>query len=168
MQQQSPEVSPQFLFSFVLGGLLIIYHILHGLLRWPPLLDLLFMIVGTVMGQGAREMLQSVFSHGAARSVRTRAASLVGYGDGGTFVGGLWNMGNTCYQNSVLQVSRAMLLFVRRCGCGCGGDGGGADDVGVGYGVAVAFEAAFDVAVDLRRRRLYEPLWRSCVPYRNS
>ncbi|RPB09167.1 cysteine proteinase [Morchella conica CCBAS932] len=105
---QSPEVSPQFLFSFVLGSLLIIYHILHGLLRWPPLLELLFTIVGTVMGQGTREMLQSVFSHGAARSVRTRAASLVGYGDGGTFVGGLWNMGNTCYQNSVLQAMASL------------------------------------------------------------
>lgn len=75
-------------------------------------------MIGAVLGPGIRETLQNAFSSGGrsvAERVRTRAASLVsgvllpgGYGNSGEgYVGGLWNTGNTCYQNSVLQVGSA-------------------------------------------------------------
>lgn len=78
------------------------------------------MMIGAILGPGARETLQNAFSTGGrsvAERVRTRAASFVGASlvpggySGGGFVGGLWNTGNTCYQNSVLQVCRLFSLI---------------------------------------------------------
>lgn len=114
-----PEVSPGILLSLVSAGIFILYSLLHAPLRLPPLSDVVFIMIGAVLGPGVRETLQNAFSSGGrsvAERVRTRAASLVGgvlmpggYGGvgGEGFVGGLWNTGNTCYQNSVLQVGSA-------------------------------------------------------------
>lgn len=110
-----PDVPPGLLFSLISAGIFILYNILHAPLRLPPPSELVFMMIGSMLGPGARETLQNAFSSGGrsvAERVRTRAASLVsgtllpgGYGSNGEgYVGGLWNTGNTCYQNSVLQV----------------------------------------------------------------
>lgn len=113
-----PDVSPGILLSLIGAGIFILYSLLHALLRLPSVPDVVFIMIGAVLGPGVRETLQNAFSSGGrsvAERVRTRAASLVGgvlapggYGNGGEgFVGGLWNTGNTCYQNSVLQVGSA-------------------------------------------------------------
>lgn len=115
-----PDVSPGILLSLIGAGIFILYSLLHALLHLPSLSDVVFIMIGAVLGPGARETLQNAFSSGGrsvAERVRTRAASLVGgvlapggYGNGGEdFVGGLWNTGNTCYQNSVLQVGSASI-----------------------------------------------------------
>lgn len=110
-----PEVPPSILLSLLVACAAILYTVLHAILPLPSLTELVFAMIGAIFGPGARETLQNAFSSGGrsvAEQVRTRAASLVGgtlmpqgYGrDGEGFVGGLWNAGNTCYQNSVLQV----------------------------------------------------------------
>ncbi|PWW78195.1 cysteine proteinase [Tuber magnatum] len=113
-----PEVSLSLLVSLIIAGVFAVYNLLYELVGLPPLWELIFvMIPGLLLGPRARETLENTFGTstdgglGIVARVRNRAASLVGgqlvpagYSpDGQGLIGGLWNSGNTCYQNSVLQ-----------------------------------------------------------------
>ena len=96
-------------FTCVVVGLCLIYYLLAVFLALPSPLDAIALMAGLLFGPAAREHLQNTFATSPRQvvsQVRNRAASMVGRAaasvDGGT-VGGLWNVGNTCYQNSVLQ-----------------------------------------------------------------
>jgi ubiquitin carboxyl-terminal hydrolase 1 len=113
------DISPTTVLSCVVPGLILIYHLLAPVLHLPPLWEALFiMLPGAVLGPAAKERLEHAFGQtpgGMVARVRQRAASLVGGGIGGSIlssgeglVGGLWNVGNTCYQNSVLQAMASL------------------------------------------------------------
>jgi ubiquitin carboxyl-terminal hydrolase 1 len=72
----------------VCAALLVVYFALGQYARLPSLSAM----AGLLLGPEYREKLQNTFAQ-QGRMVRV---------EGGT-VGGLWNVGNTCYQNSVLQ-----------------------------------------------------------------
>ncbi|RPA93806.1 cysteine proteinase [Choiromyces venosus 120613-1] len=118
-----PEVSLSLLISLITAGVFVVYILLYELVGLPPLLELIFvMIPGLLLGPRARETLENTFGtstdggFGIVARVRNRAASLVGgqlvpagYSrDGEGLIGGLWNSGNTCYQNSVLQAMASL------------------------------------------------------------
>ena len=113
-----PEVSLSLLISLIIAGVFVVYNLLYELVGLPPLWELIFvMIPGLLLGPRARETLENTFGIskdgglGIVARVRNRAASLVGgqlvpagcSPDGEGLIGGLWNSGNTCYQNSILQ-----------------------------------------------------------------
>ncbi|KAG0129719.1 hypothetical protein HOY82DRAFT_650997 [Tuber indicum] len=117
------EVSLSLLVSLIIAGVFVVYNFLYELVGLPPLWELIFvMIPGLLLGPRARETLESAFGIstdgglGIVARVRNRAASLVGgqlvpagYSpDGEGLIGGLWNSGNTCYQNSVLQAMASL------------------------------------------------------------
>ncbi|RPA74155.1 cysteine proteinase [Ascobolus immersus RN42] len=107
------EVTPTLILATVLVGAVLIYTVLSAPAGLPPLWELLLVHVpGKIFGSAVRERLQLMFGVGLGpgstlRRVRNSASSVLGVGGGGAaggkFVGGLWNTGNTCYQNSVLQ-----------------------------------------------------------------
>jgi ubiquitin carboxyl-terminal hydrolase 1 len=109
-QQSDPNISATAVLSCAFAGVFVIYYILSGILALPSLTDIVVLMAGLLFGPAAREYLQSTFATSPRQvvsQVRNRAASIVGRSatlshSGGT-VGGLWNVGNTCYQNSVLQ-----------------------------------------------------------------
>ncbi|KAG0635902.1 hypothetical protein HOY80DRAFT_979998 [Tuber brumale] len=118
-----PEISLSLLVSLVIAGVFVVYNFLYELVGLPPLWELIFvMIPGLLLGPRARETLENTFGIstdgglGIVARVRNRAASLVGgqlapagYSrDGEGLIGGLWNSGNTCYQNSVLQAMASL------------------------------------------------------------
>lgn len=111
-------VTPRVVLSIVATAIVLLYHLLRGLLRLPsPLTLLILMIPESILRADTRERLCRTFEApgGVSQVVsraRYRAVSFVGGGliprgyapDGKGLVGGLFNYGNTCYQNSVLQV----------------------------------------------------------------
>ncbi|KAL7271439.1 ubiquitin-specific protease ubp1 [Rhizina undulata] len=107
------EVSPGLLISLIAGALGLAYIVAADTLQLPSLPEVLFiMIPGALFGPGMREHLQNALGQGSGglmSRVRNRAASFVGgrtaadEEDNAGVVGGLWNAGNTCYQNSILQ-----------------------------------------------------------------
>ncbi|CUS10331.1 unnamed protein product [Tuber aestivum] len=118
-----PDVSQSLLVSLIVAGVFVVYNLLYELAGLPPLWELIFvMIPGLLLGPRARETLENAFGIstdgglGIVARVRNRAASLVGgqlvpagYSpDGEGLIGGLWNSGNTCYQNSVLQAMASL------------------------------------------------------------
>ncbi|KAF8541453.1 hypothetical protein BDD12DRAFT_979648 [Trichophaea hybrida] len=107
--QYEPSIPLTTVLTCVVAGLCLIYHLLADFLALPSPLDAIALMAGLLFGPAAREHLQNTFATSPRQvvsQVRNRAASMVGRAaasvDGGT-VGGLWNVGNTCYQNSVLQ-----------------------------------------------------------------
>ncbi|TGZ83257.1 cysteine proteinase [Ascodesmis nigricans] len=102
--QQDLNLSPSVVFSCVLAGVFLIYHALGSVLNLPTPFDLLLYMASHLFGPGARETLQANFTaRNSAFSLRNMGSTLTGSGSGEGVVGGLWNVGNTCYQNSVLQ-----------------------------------------------------------------
>lgn len=107
-------------------SLLFLYYFLHEAFGLPSFTDSLAIMAGTFMGEGTRERLKLVLGTdnsavnpmGVVARARARANSLLSGGvaggfrcDGEQLVGGLWNTGNTCYQNSVLQARYSKLQY---------------------------------------------------------
>lgn len=102
--QQDLNISPNVVLSCVVAGILLIYHTLGAVIHLPTPFDFLLYMASRLFGPGARETLQANFTaRNSTFSLRNRAATLTGSGSGEGVIGGLWNVGNTCYQNSVLQ-----------------------------------------------------------------
>ncbi|KAA8896172.1 hypothetical protein FN846DRAFT_966033 [Sphaerosporella brunnea] len=87
------------------AAVVVIYLALGQYVALPTPLDAIAAMAGALFGPEYREKLQNAFAKTPGQVV-SQAASIVGIAptavEGGV-VGGLWNVGNTCYQNSVLQ-----------------------------------------------------------------
>src|SRR5690606_38382381 len=102
-------------------GIVLIYSLISAPAGLPAIWELLLLVLpGKIFGPAVRERLELMLGVGlgpgnALRRVRNSASSVLGVsgnGTGGSYVCGLWNLGNTCYQNSVLQAS----IVDRLCG----------------------------------------------------
>jgi hypothetical protein len=108
------EVSPEIVLATVAFGIVLIYSLISAPAGLPAIWELLLIYLpGKLFGPAVRERLELMFGVGLGpgntlRRVRNTASSVLGVngnGKGGSYVCGLWNLGNTCYQNSVLQAS---------------------------------------------------------------
>lgn len=115
--QNSIDVSPGLLFTYVICGALIVYNLLQQPLSLPPIWAIFLYPFRRVLSQQKQEQIQGLFEGsldklkiGGGRVFDSIGASDVGNMSGGPegWVGGLYNTGNSCYQNSVLQVGATM------------------------------------------------------------
>lgn len=104
--QQDLSLSPSAVLTSVAAGLLLLYITLVSLYVLPSPVDLLLAMTSRFFGPAARETLQSNFtvrSSPLSRLARSSTLSSTSASSSTGVPGGIWNTGNTCYQNSVLQ-----------------------------------------------------------------
>jgi len=111
--QNSIDVSPGLLLTYVICGVFLIYNLLQQPLSLPPIWAIFLYPFRRVLSQQKQEQIQGLFEGsldrlkiGGGRGFVSIGASNVGNMGGGSdgWIGGLYNTGNSCYQNSVLQV----------------------------------------------------------------
>jgi len=115
--QKSIDVSPGLLLTYVICGVLLIYNLLQQPLSLPPIWAIVLYPFRRILNQQKQEQIQGLFEGGldklklgGGRIFDGAGASNVGNMSGGSegWIGGLYNTGNSCYQNSVLQVHASM------------------------------------------------------------